>query len=81
MDPYVVLKISNQEFTSKVAVKGGKKPNFFETFTFYINSSHQQYGRNLQITLKDKKKIGADNFVGYGMVDLNPVINLKKIKD
>ena len=33
------------------------------------------------MTLMDKKKIGADNFVGYGIVDLNPVINLKKNKD
>jgi hypothetical protein len=29
----------------------------------------------------DKKKIGSDNFIGYGMVDLNPVIDLKKQKD
>lgn len=26
----------------------------------------------------DKKKIGADNFIGYGIVDLNPVINFNK---
>jgi len=29
----------------------------------------------------DKKKIVSDNFIGYGMVDLNPVIDLKKHKD
>jgi hypothetical protein len=29
----------------------------------------------------DKKKIGFDNFIGYGMVDLNPAIDLKKQKD
>lgn len=26
----------------------------------------------------DHKKIGADNFIGYGIVDLNPVINFTK---
>ncbi len=26
----------------------------------------------------DHKKIGADNFIGYGIVDLNPVINFSK---
>lgn len=61
--------------------KGGKNPEFNETFTFYINSSNKVYGRNLQVTMMDKKKIGSDNFVGFGLVDLNPVIDLKKIKD
>jgi hypothetical protein len=31
--------------------------------------------------MMDKKKIGSDNFVGFGLVDLNPVIDLKKAKD
>lgn len=39
MDPYIILKLSNQTLTSKVVTKGGKKPNFSETFTFYINNS------------------------------------------
>lgn len=81
MDPYVKLKLSNQEKTSKVVEKGGKTPNFNETFSFYINSSNKLYGRNLQMTLMDRKKIGGDNLVGYGLVDLNPVIDLKKKKD
>jgi len=33
------------------------------------------------MTLMDKKKIGSDNFVGFGLVDLNPVIDLKKSRD
>lgn len=81
MDPYIILKLSNQTLTSKVVTKGGKKPNFSETFTFYINNYKKEYGRNLQMTLMDKKKIGTDNFIGFGIVDLNPVINLKKSKD
>ncbi len=33
------------------------------------------------MTMFDKKKLGADNFIGYGIVDLNPIINMKKKKD
>lgn len=39
MDPYAILKLSNQKLESKVVVKGSKKPIFNETFTFFINSS------------------------------------------
>lgn len=81
MDPYVLLKLSNQSFKSKVSIKGGKKPSFMETFSFIINSCHAEYGRNLQMTLMDRKKIGSDNFIGYGIVDLNPIINKKKSKE
>lgn len=47
MDPYVVLKLSNQTFTSKVAEDGDKEPNFSETFSFFINSCYKTHGRNL----------------------------------
>lgn len=29
MDPYLKLKLSNQEKTSKIVAKGGKSPNFY----------------------------------------------------
>ena len=32
MDPYVILKLSNQSFQTKVAVKADKSPSFMETF-------------------------------------------------
>ena len=38
MDPYVKIKLSNQEFETKVIPKGDKHPVFNETFTFHINS-------------------------------------------
>jgi len=31
--------------------------------------------------LMDKNKIGSDNLVGHGIVDINPVITQKKLKD
>lgn len=61
--------------------KGGKKPVFNQEFKFFINSCCKVYGRNLEIQVMDKKVIGADNFIGYGIVDLDPVINVKKDGD
>ena len=31
--------------------------------------------------MMDKKKIGSDNEVGFGIVDLDPVINFKKPRE
>lgn len=29
----------------------------------------------------DKNKVGADKEVGYGIVDLDPIVNMKKSKE
>lgn len=47
MDPYIILKLSNQEQKSKVIAKGDKEPVFNEQFTFFINSCYKVHGRNL----------------------------------
>lgn len=61
LDPYVVVQLSNQQKTSKVVSKGDKEPVFNEAFTFCINSCYKIHGRNLEVTLMDKKKVGSDN--------------------
>lgn len=61
MDPYIVLKMSNQTKTTKVIVDGDKSPQWNETFTFYVNSCYKNHGRNLELMLMDKQKIGGDN--------------------
>jgi|JI10StandDraft_1071094.scaffolds.fasta_scaffold980368_1 Ca2+-dependent lipid-binding protein len=38
MDPYLLVRLSNQCFTSKVAEKADKTPTFNETFSFFVNS-------------------------------------------
>ena len=81
MDPYVILKLSNQKFVSKVIEDGDKNPTFSESFTFFINSCYQIHGRNLEVTLMDRKKIGGDAEIGFGIVDLDPIVNFKKPKD
>ena len=60
MDPYIKLKLSNQEQASKVAIKGGKEPVFNESFWFHINSCFRIDGRNLEIKIMDKNKVGSD---------------------
>ena len=47
LDPYIILKLSNQEKTTKTIVKGDKEPTFNESFTFFINSCYKVHGRNL----------------------------------
>jgi hypothetical protein len=32
MDPYLILRASNQSFTSKVIQGGDKQPSFFQSF-------------------------------------------------
>ena len=80
LDPYIIIKFSNQVKETKVALKADKQPNFMESFEFYINSCFKVHGRNLEVLLMDKKKLGSDNEVGFGIVDLDPVVNFKKAK-
>lgn len=35
----------------------------------------------MQMTMMDKNKIGSDNLIGLGLVDVNPVITNKKPRD
>ena len=46
-----------------------------------MNSCFKAHGRHLEVTLMDKKKVGGDAEIGFGIVDLDPIINLKKPKD
>ena len=62
-------------------MKGGKEPTFNETFTFFINSCYKIHGRNLEVLLMDQKKVGTDNEIGFGIVDLDPVVQFKKPRD
>ena len=61
LDPYIALRLSNQEKNTKTIIKGDKEPTFNETFTFFINSCYKIHGRTLEIKLMDKKKVGGDS--------------------
>lgn len=77
MNPYVKVKVSNQEFTTREIKKGGQDPNFNETFTFILNSNFVPKGRHIEVTVYDKN-ITADSIVGTGSIDLDPIIHGKQ---
>lgn len=61
MDPYIILRMSNQIKTTKVITDGDKSPEWNETFNFFINSCYKHHGRNLEVMVMDKQKVGSDN--------------------
>lgn len=78
MDPYVVLKFSNQTFKGTVVKKGGINPKFSDICKFYVNSYYKHLGRCLEVELMDSN-IGSDDDIGYGIIDLDPYLNALKI--
>lgn len=74
MDPYVVVKFSNQVFKGEVAKKGGTNPKFNDKNTFFVNSLYKHLGRTLEVELMDSN-IGSDDVIGYGIIDLDPYLN------
>ncbi len=80
MDPYVNVKFSNQSFQGQVVKNGGKNPKFNDTSTFIVNSYFKTLGRCLELELMDKN-IASDDVIGYGIIDLDPYLNVLQVKD
>lgn len=78
MDPYVVVKFSNQTFKGEVVKKGGTNPQFKDKHTFIVNSFYKQLGRTLEVELMDSN-IGSDDVIGYGIIDLDPYLNVLEV--
>lgn len=74
MDPYVVVKFSNQTFKGEVVKNGGQKPQFKDRHVFFVNSYYKHLGRCLEIELMDSN-IASDDVIGYGIIDLDPYLN------
>lgn len=77
MDPYLVLKFSNQTRTTSVIKNGGIHPKFKDKFKFYVNSYYKPFGRTLEVELMDSN-IGSDDDIGFGIIDLDPYLNSLK---
>ena len=75
MDPYVNIKFSNQNFKGEVVKDGGKNPTFKDVGKFMVNSQYKHYGRCLEIELMDSNKMGSDDVIGFGIIDLDPYLN------
>jgi Ca2+-dependent lipid-binding protein len=80
MDPYVNIKFSNQLLQGSVVKNGGKNPKFTDSYQFIVNSHFKYFGRCLEVELMDKN-IGSDDAIGYGIIDLDPYLNLLHTKD
>jgi hypothetical protein len=78
MDPYVVLKFSNQIHKGSVVKKGGTNPKFNDRCNFFVNSFFKNFGRCLEVELMDSN-ITSDDVIGYGIVDLDPYLNTLKV--
>jgi Ca2+-dependent lipid-binding protein len=80
MDPYVVIKFSNQKRSGTVVKKGGKNPKFNDIFRFIVNSNYKYYGRCLEVELMDSNTAASDSPIGYGIIDLDPYLNALHVK-
>ena len=74
MDPYLILKIGNQEYQTSIKYKGGKDVEFNERYYFVINSFYKHFGRQLEVEVWDQDKVGK-SYVGFGIVDVSKVID------
>jgi serine/threonine-protein phosphatase 2B regulatory subunit len=66
-DPYVKLTIGAQNYQTKVHEKGGKTPEWNESFDFNISTEKQ-----LVLEIYDKEKNGKDRFMAQTKVDIVP---------
>lgn len=66
-DPYVKLTVGAQNFQTKVHEKGGKNPEFNETFEFNISTE-----KELVIEVFDQESGGKDRFMAQLKTDIVP---------
>ncbi|TMW57137.1 hypothetical protein Poli38472_003062 [Pythium oligandrum] len=64
-DPYVKLTIGTQQFQTKVHEKGGKNPEFNETFEFNISTE-----KEMVVEVFDQESNGKDRFMAQTKVDI-----------
>ena len=64
-DPYVKLRIGDNEFTTSTHKNGGKNPEWKEEFEFEITTE-----RELEIEILDIEVIGEDKFMGLARVGI-----------
>lgn len=73
MAPFCVIKVGNQSYKTTAKKGGGKVPEWFEVFSFFIKLDEE-----VKITVMDKELIGKDDLVGYGsFINKKEFINMK----
>jgi len=64
-DPYVKVKIGDQEFITETHSQGGKNPLWNNKFEFEITSE-----KELEVEVMDKEIVGSDKFMGKARVGI-----------
>lgn len=77
MDPFIILKLSNQQFQTQIKHNGGRDVEFDQSFIFHINSCYKMLGRTLELEVWDKNRIGQSE-IGFGISDMNILIDSEK---
>ena len=73
MDPYIAIKIGQNEFRTKIANGAGKTPSWNETFTCFINGE-----QNLELSAFDDDH-GKDELIGKDTISLAQVFQQRNV--
>lgn len=71
-NPYVKLKVGNNEVKTPVHTEGGKNPSWNKTFEFEITTE-----KNMEIEIFDEEPVGKDRFMGKASVSILDWMALK----
>ena len=72
MDPYFIMYLGSQQFTSQVDKGGNKEPKFSEVAVLPLYEEHS----SVRIVLMDKETIGSDQVIGDVEISLYEVRKL-----
>ncbi|XP_031479507.1 protein C2-DOMAIN ABA-RELATED 11-like [Nymphaea colorata] len=73
-DPYVILKLDNQTFKTKV-INSCLNPVWNEEFTFSVTDSFA----TLKLEVMDKDRFKADDKMGHAHLELRPIISASRL--
>ena len=72
MDPYIIVKLGTNTFTTAVAENQHKTPAWTDAFTFRVNGES-----TAQITVMEKDTLSKDDLIGEATLQLAPVFQPK----
>lgn len=64
-DPYAILRVGSEEFTTKPSPGGGKNPEWNEKFVFDISDEYE-----MEVDVMDKEMVDSDRYMGTCKVSI-----------
>ncbi|CAN6448386.1 unnamed protein product [Victoria cruziana] len=74
-DPYVILKLENQTFKTKV-INSCLNPVWNEEFTFSVADSFA----TLKLEVMDKDRFKSDDKMGHAHLELRPIVSASRLR-